>query len=1276
MAKIVLTVTSKIESAKQGIDELQAKIDKLSGSLSNLQLKKGLQTQITSLAKDFQSLGKATEQVAQAQETVDKATKKAQASTTSASTHVETLRKGYANLLNQLKLLNKQYPAETFGDTQKAIEQNFQAIQRLSQAYQNSGKLEGEEKKELLELSEAYKKLSADIAQLKVQSEKLAATNPFESTSPDSVARLQKRYADLVVSLKNVSKYYPKGTFDSIINQANDAITSLQGFSSILASGRQLSAQQQEELNKLVSSFNSLNASASTTKTTVENTHGTILDMVKGFAKWQVAAMLVMKPLQAIQNALAGINETLVETENAVISIQRVLDENVTNGEIADEIYRIAQELGQTFDVVQEIAQNFAKAGLTWQETLEATRAAVLALNVAELSAEESSEGLIAIMQQFGYEASQLEYIIDVLNKTADKAAVNTEELLYALQKAGSTAKAANLTFEETVGLITGMSEATAASGQNMGNALKALFTYSSKDTALDTFAALSTDSAKVVAEYRKGAASILDVWRQVSEEMQSLTAEQAGLLDQYFITEEGSALKEELGAELSEVYDSMSGVYDTAGTYRKNYFIALLSNIEAVDEAIKGMGDASGYTMEEQSKYMDTYSAKLNKLQSQWEALISEQSSWMDVKKSILDAGSALLSFIEKTGGLRTTLLFISAILATLFTDKIVTGIKNFGTHLAALVTGFRSAQGAAIGFGAALQSALGIIGLVATAISAIVGAVQNYRAEQERLRQETIDSYEATSEQAKQLQNLYDKYEQLNSIVNKTDEQENEFAQIQEQIVSLLGDRKDALEGLTEGSEEYRKVLEGLTEEELNFYRIRALNAANAAEESLLAQNIGISSSKHKGQLGYLLNEEYASILDGRGLNITQRGDGVFALEKVQGNTIESALENYRTMSVAIDALMDARKEALQNLDFEKADRIENSGIFKELSLGLEEAQSYIDTYFDSQVAVLVDKYRTIFGAIDTKSQYNELVDWVTAQIGANEFYDETIKSLIDSYGLLNDLIDDTSDSTENLIKDIKDLSKTTIESVVDALQQALDTEKESLSIEEKKKAVLEAQKALEDAKNSLSVRRFNAATGSFEWVADEKEIADAEDDLASAVQSLNEQVTDNVITELESGNATNESILAILQGIADDVKEEGVSSWLNQMVEILEKETGVDLGDISFDRGGIAHGLGYLTKATARPEAVNDPELTAKILSPVSNMQFDRYVRDMGILFERAEAYQRSPVVQSTVGNTTNITNNNGATINGVTVGPEQMNMTLAEFFSLLSQIPTKH
>ena len=48
--------------------------------------------------------------------------------------------------------------------------------------------------------------------------------------------------------------------------------------------------------------------------------------------------MLVMKPLQLIQSAISSINETLVETENVVVSLQRVLDETVASGEISSEL--------------------------------------------------------------------------------------------------------------------------------------------------------------------------------------------------------------------------------------------------------------------------------------------------------------------------------------------------------------------------------------------------------------------------------------------------------------------------------------------------------------------------------------------------------------------------------------------------------------------------------------------------------------------------------------------------------------------------------------------------------------------------------------------------------------------------------------------------------------------------------------------------------------------------------------------------------------------------
>jgi TP901 family phage tail tape measure protein len=198
--------------------------------------------------------------------------------------------------------------------------------------------------------------------------------------------------------------------------------------------------------------------------------------MAQGFFQWQMAATLVMKPLQMVRNAWASINETLVKTEDAVISLQRVLNNpSLSNSDISGKLYNLAQRYGQTFDNVNDIAQNFARTGMSWVETIQATESALLALNVAELDATQASEGMIAIMQQFGYEASELTGIIDMLNKVADNFAVTTDKLLTALQRTGSSAKNAKLDLAETVGIITALSEATGRSGENIGTAVNSL---------------------------------------------------------------------------------------------------------------------------------------------------------------------------------------------------------------------------------------------------------------------------------------------------------------------------------------------------------------------------------------------------------------------------------------------------------------------------------------------------------------------------------------------------------------------------------------------------------------------------------------------------------------------------------------------------------------------------------------------------------------------------------------------------------------------------------
>ena len=973
----------------------------------------------------------------------------------------------------------------------------------------------------ILDITAKTESVKKKIAEVEKEIEILGQKSITRKADVTQVYNLQKQYATLLTTLKNIQTQYPAGTFDTLTDSVKKQFTAVKNLNAEVGTNQKLNTEQTKTLQELRTEQSRLSAEIATTRaetehltTAVIKNGDSILSMAKKFIIWQAAATLVMQPLQLIQRALTSINETLVETEDSVISIQRVLDEFVPSGEISDEIYRIAQELGQTYDVVQEIAQNFAKAGLDWRETIQATEAAVLALNVAELTAAESSEGLIAIMQQFNYEASQLTYVIDVLNKAADKSAVDTQELLVALQKTGSYATTANLSLEETVALITAISEATAASGQNIGNALKSLFAYTTKDSALDIFAALSTDSSKVVEEYRKGAASILDVWKQVSVELQNLTAEQGELLDQYFASAEGSALEEELGGELSEIYDDIKGVYDTAGTYRKNYFLALLGNMEEVENVLNEVSDAAGYTMTEQEKYMETYTAKVKALQSQWEALISDQDGWLSVKKAFVDFGSVILTIVEWTGGLRTTLIAIVSLLTTVFSDKIISGAKALVGWVKNLATGFTAAKTAAQTF----QAALGWIGVAATTISVIVGAIQQYNEEQEQARKDAVALWDANKSNAESLQELYDRYKQLQTVTEPTTEQENEYAELQEQIVDLLGERKAALEDLTVGTDEYRIALENLTEAELENYRQDMTTAQNSAKKLLEDINFG------NIQVGSDFEKTLVDILEKSGVALDavwkqlpyNDSHYTYWLNFDTSDTVQGNLYNQAQLLKVKEALWNEYKELLREGNIEAADAIVASDVWTKVSEKIKENETAVSDFFETTVAKLIGQYEYMYGEIDNAAEHEQMTNWVIEQIGVDEYWDETIRDLIGSYKELGEASEDTNDSAEDLATTIDKLSEDNLDALIEALKEARDLADETKELEEKQQAIIDAQTKLEEKRNELVEARAEA----------EEKIAEAEEKLAEAQERVNEERLELLDQQTEAQEALLEA------------------------------------------------------------------------------------------------------------------------------------------------------
>lgn len=1079
MAQIKLTIVSDTKNAETSI--------------------KNLKTEISALAKDYEKVS-ASSKKANPVNDIGAVAK-------STAANIETLRKSYSNLITQLKTLKGQYDNGIFDKVSASVEQNQKQIVNLSKAYQQNGKLTEQQQAVARQLSNDYKKLSADIAQLKAENDKLRVSDPFSTNISDNVSRLQKRYQSLLGTIQSISKYYPKGTFDSLTQSIQADVAQLNSLDKTAASSL-------PTLNKLNSSILQQEAAFAQARNSATNYHGTLRDLVSGFLKFQVAAMLVMKPLQLIQSAISSINETLVETEKVVVSLQRVLDETVASGEISSELYAIAQNLGQTFDNVQEIAQNFAKAGLSWQDTLKATEAAVLALNVAELTAEESSEGLIAVMQQFNYEASELTYVIDVLNKAADKSAVDTQELLVALQKTGSYASAANLSLEDTVGLISALSEATAASGQNIGNALKSLFAYSSKSSSLEVFASLSDEMKAIVDMYQIGNASILDVWEELADTMTNLSDAQADLLEQW---SSESGLETELGAELGDVYEQMSGVWDTAGVYRKNYFIALLNNFDEVKEVMGEISDASGYTAEEQAKYMDTYEAKLNALQAQWEEIANDEQGWLQIKKSFIDFGSTILTVTEWTGGLRTTVLLLGTALAATFGAKALSTIKTFFTSLTA---GFSASATAA----QKLNTTLGVIGLALTLISAISGVIQKAQEEADKAAKEQIeanneaiqsanDALTANEEAAQQYADYADEVKKLRDILADTtaterdkEEAQSALLEMQSALITSNKDYADSLDLINGSIEEQLGLVEKLSDEQLKQQAQKWLteneSAINVAESTLS------STSTSKTDTDWL---------KGYGANRTEGAEILEQIFKDAGVTNAQAVIDYYNGFVSdyYEGFEDAWNEeglwgSLKHLFTGAVESIGEaftsegwtgsasiglgiSGTVEEQLEALEKIKTQIATgdygFTDEQIVSFTKDIQTLIAQLNSEdyqaaislTEKAELVEqYLDGEITRAEYLEKV-------YGIVSENNDDLDDQ----IKKISTLEDESIDKLIDDLQEIRDLEDEAAELEEKRLDVAEAREAVAEAEAEAA-----------------EKLAEAQQELADAQENLNEE------------------------------------------------------------------------------------------------------------------------------------------------------------------------
>lgn len=985
------------------------------------------------------------------------------------------------------------------------------------------------------------------------------------------------------------------------------------------------SKETQERVKATQATEKLSNATEKNTKSTIQST--------SAFLKGQIRMEAYNAAINLLKSAFTSLNQTLVQTEDAVIALQRVLPEgSATDSQIADDLYNMAQEYGQAFDGVQQAAQNFAKAGLDYEDSLKATKAALVAVNVAELDVTQATEGMIAIMTQFGYTADDLMDIVDMLNKVGDQYAVSSDKLLTALQRTGSTAANANLSLEETIGLITAISEATGRSGENIGTAVNSLIQYTRKASSLDVFAQLSDGAAQAVEDFRLGGADILDVWREVSVAIGNMSAEQENLLNEWLATDEMQNLTQELHDELGDIFETEEQAYGTVNTYRQNYFIALLKNMDTVQEATETALNSQGYSIQENEKYMQTYTAQVTALTAQWQHLVSEEQGFLDFKKDLVAFASGILQVIENTGGLVQLFTELGAILGTGFILKHTSDIKEYAIaiknatkfiklqkeaeELAKAATEAKvraeqisatasvnskkaqqantaatKAQAAADQAATAAANAKNLainlgIGLVIALYTVIKTAISE-------AKQARIDAAEASEEAAEQTRQEGEELLELKKELEETGEATEELTNKFKEHVKNLDDFSTNVQNLTG---DYKELSKSIREA----ISLQAQEQAEADSQALIDQGLIVEEdTKYIGEIAgsfvdqfvrpYKKDENGNFVLDATNsevhtskledllqntdLYIYAMGLREYAnIAKKSGNEIEKVVKYYNALITTKDKLIDEIENDNSDKNIKKAYEIINRQLSE-----LEHVKDYIEKLENAQYSNWFAKVTGYINSkpeiLDTPEATENYVNNVLKEIDSDNVYSE------EKYG-------DAEKQKENFLEIFGLLTGYRIEldETGNAQVEVSNTTEETTKEFEKQSEALDTiSKSFSTAKNALSEFNQNGSlSGStlLEIRDQYKDVVPNIDEYISALSKegitadeVEQKMAELAVAQAESAIQTGELSTENVDLISALLKENGVVNATEVAYKLLTEAKAalvkIDLSDESKKR-----------------------------------------------------------------------------------------------------------
>jgi TP901 family phage tail tape measure protein len=181
--------------------------------------------------------------------------------------------------------------------------------------------------------------------------------------------------------------------------------------------------------------------------------------------------------VNAVSNAFKALVTSTIEVEKALTEIS-VVGDQFRGGlkDIGTGLFDIAKQTGQSFGEVSKAALEFARQGLSLEDTLQRTKDALILTRTTGLDAAKSVDGLTAAVNAFSKAGLSTTQVLNKLAAVDQAFAVSSADLIEAFQRTGAVAQQAGVSFDELAGIVTALQTETSRGGAVIGNALKTIF--------------------------------------------------------------------------------------------------------------------------------------------------------------------------------------------------------------------------------------------------------------------------------------------------------------------------------------------------------------------------------------------------------------------------------------------------------------------------------------------------------------------------------------------------------------------------------------------------------------------------------------------------------------------------------------------------------------------------------------------------------------------------------------------------------------------------------